>query len=161
MTDMLVRLYALPPVEPALTALGKRGVVIRHAMSYERLEVVRWVEGQFGEGWAGECEAAFSRLPVSCFLATLDGCIQGFACYECTCRGFFGPMGVDPSLRGSGVGSALLLSCLHALASLGYAYGIVGGVEESCMEFYRRVAGAVAISDSSPGVYRDRLRHAP
>ena len=38
----------------------------------------------------------------------------GFACYDVTCRNFFGPEGVAAKERGHGIGRALLLSALHA-----------------------------------------------
>ena len=44
---------------------------------------------------------------------------------ECTRRAFFGPTGVLESERGQGIGKVLLLACLHGLAEMGYAYGII------------------------------------
>jgi len=80
----------------------------------------------------------------------------GFGCYDATCRNFFGPAGVEESLRGRGIGSGILLGCLEAMRAAGYAYAIIGGVGPR--EFYARVAGAIEIPDSSPGIYRDLLR---
>ena len=98
---------------------------------------------------------AFGNQPVSCFVATGGGEILGFCCYETTCRNFFGPMGVSESHRGRGIGKALTLSCLQAMAHMGYAYAIIGGVGPA--DFYRKVAGAAEIEGSSPGIYRHRL----
>src|SRR5262249_36582770 len=95
----------------------------------------------------------------SCFIATASGELRGFACYESTRRNFFGPMGVAAPARGEGIGSALLLGCLHAMAGLGYAYAIIGGVGPA--EFYPRVVGATEIEGSTPGIYRDRLKKCP
>lgn len=69
--------------------------------------------------------------------------------------GHVGRMAVLREARGRGVGSALLLACLHAMAAAGYAYAIVGGAGDDAI--YRDVAGAVAIDGSTPGIYRDRL----
>jgi hypothetical protein len=102
-----------------------------------------------------ESGVAFGRSPVSCFIATAEGGLAGFACHECTCRDFFGPMGVAEPRRGAGIGRALFLSSLHAMASMGYAYAIIGGVGPA--EFYAKTAGAVAIEGSTPGIYRDPL----
>jgi hypothetical protein len=44
------------------------------------------------------------------------------------------------------------------MRAAGYAYAIVGGVDESCAAFYAKVAGAVPIEGSTPGLYSDRLR---
>jgi len=156
MSDMLVKLYELPEVQSHLQKLSGQGVSIRTAMPYEKQQLVTWVRDEFGASWADECDVAFSNRPISCFIATQDGALAGFACYDSTCRNFFGPMGVAPHARGRGIGGALLLSCLHTMAAIGYAYAIIGGVSSS--EFYRRVAGATEIEGSSPGIYRGRLR---
>ena len=155
MADMLVKLYDLPEVKALDKKLKNRGILIRTALAYEKHEVIEWVSNTFGKQWASECEAAFSKLPVSCFIATERGGIIGFAGYDCTCRNFFGPTGVVENKRGLGIGKALLLSCLYAMAADGYAYAIIGGV--SSQEFYAKVAGATIIDGSSPGIYRDQL----
>jgi ribosomal protein S18 acetylase RimI-like enzyme len=155
MPDMLVKLYELPEVEPVVRRLRDQGILIRRAMPSEKPLVVPWVRRTFGARWASECEVAFANKPVSCFIATGSGEIVGFCCYESTCRNFFGPMGVAESHRGRGVGRALTLSCLQAMAQVGYAYAIIGGVGPA--DFYTKVAGAVEIEGSSPGIYRDRL----
>jgi GNAT superfamily N-acetyltransferase len=158
MTDMLVRLYDLPPADRYARALAEAGVVVRAAMPYEREPLVAWVRESFGGAWAGECEAAFAQRPVACRIAVAAGSVVGFACHDVTCANFFGPMGVAESMRGKGIGCALLLACLHAMASRGYAYAIIGGVGNG--DIYRKVAGAVEIAGSSPGIYRDRLARA-
>ena len=155
MSDMLVKLYDLPVVEPLIRKLKDQGIVIRAAMPYEKHDVVEWVRRSFGNGWASECDVAFSHCPVSCYIATEAGAVIGFACYDSTCRDFFGPTGVAEMKRGMGIGKALFLSCLHAMAAIGYAYAIVGGAGPS--DFYARTVGATVIEGSSPGIYRDRL----
>jgi GNAT superfamily N-acetyltransferase len=155
MPDMLVKLYDLPEVERDIKRLGDEGIVIRRAMPSEKHMVVHWVGRVFGAGWASECDVAFANRPVSCFVAAEKGKIAGFCCYETTCKNFFGPMGVAESHRGRGLGRALTLSSLEAMARMGYAYAIIGGVGPA--EFYAKVAGAREIEASSPGIYRDRL----
>jgi len=156
MTDMLVKLYDLPEFEPPLQRLTDQGVVIRRAMAYEKLDVVEWVLASFGRGWAGECDVAFSNHPVACFIATQVGSIVGFACYDSTCKNFFGPTGVVEKSRGLEIGKALLFSCLHAMAANGYAYAIIGAAGP--MEYYEKTLGATRIEGSSPGIYRDPLK---
>ena len=96
------------------------------------------------------------RQPITVFLAVAEGQVVGFATYEATRRGFFGPTGVAPSHRGSGIGKALLLAALWGLADLGYVYAIIGAAGP--VEFYRKAVGAVVIPDSTPGSYTDMLR---
>ena len=153
MTDMLVRLYDLPEVGPLVKKLAEQGMVIRRAMAYEKSLVVDWVRDSFGDGWAGECDVAFSNRPVSCFIATEAGDIIGFACHDSICVNFFGPTVVAEKKRGLGIGTALFLSCLHAMAGHGYAYAIIGGVGPAA--FYADTVGAMPIEGSSPGIYRD------
>jgi predicted N-acetyltransferase YhbS len=156
MPDMLVKLYELPDVEPRLRALQARGVIIRPGMPHEKNRIVAWVRDNFGDGWASESEVGFSNRPVSCLIAIEDGRPVGFAGHECTRRDFFGPMGVLQEQRGRGIGAALLLSCLHALRALGYAYAVIGGAGPT--DFYRKIAGATIIEGSEPGVYGDPLK---
>jgi GNAT superfamily N-acetyltransferase len=156
MTDMLVRLYDLPESGPHVKRLRDKGIVIRRAMPYEKHLVVEWVRDSFGDGWASECDVAFTNHPVSCFAATEAGEIIGFACHDSTCRNFFGPTGVARQKRGNGIGKALFLTCLHAMAAHGYAYAIIGGAGPTA--FYADTVGAMPIEGSSPGIYRDQLR---
>src|SRR5437879_614869 len=127
MPDLLVKLYELPELEPCLAPLRVEGTLIRTAMAYEKSRVLTWVRNTFGEGWAGECDVSFANRPISCFIASRRGALAGFACYDSTCRDYFGPVGVAEEARGRGIGNALLLACLHAMRTLGYAYAIVGG----------------------------------
>jgi len=154
-SDLLVRLYALPPLGPALETLSAAGIIVRRAAAAERRAVVEWARAHGSPGWADECEAAFARLPLACFVALENDALVGFACYEATCRNFFGPELVHPDRRGRGVGRALLLAALHAMRAEGYAYAIIGWA--SSIEFYRHAVGAVVIEGSEPGIYPAKL----
>jgi GNAT superfamily N-acetyltransferase len=152
----LVKLYELPDAGSNRNTPLPHGVHVREAMAYEKQAVVEWVRAQFGPAWGSECDVAFSNRPISCHIATQSGAILGFACYDSTCRGFFGPIGLIQAMRGHGIGRALLFSCLHAMAAAGYAYAVVGGVQDT--EYYARAVGAIEIPGSAPGIYRDRLK---
>ena len=154
MPDLLVKLYDLPevPLGPA----PERAFRVRRAMAYEKTRVVDWVRRQFGEGWASECDVAFASRPISCLIATQDAEVVGFACYDATCKGFFGPVGVEETSRGLGIGTALLVDTLRDMAAAGYGYAVIGGAGSAV--FYAKAAGAVEIPGSTPGIYRDRLR---
>jgi GNAT superfamily N-acetyltransferase len=154
MQDMLVRLYDLPSLEEALDAASRQGVAIRPALTIEKPQVLEWMQANFPV-WVAETEAAFCRSPVSCFVAIRGREILGFACYDATCKNFFGPTGVLEEQRGRGLGRALLLAVLHAQRGQGYAYSIIGGVGPA--EFYARNVGAVLIEGSTPGIYAGAL----
>lgn len=151
MSDMLVPLYNLPGRSP----YNNDSVTIRRALAPEKQVVIDWVKEKFNQRWADECEVAFSRQPVSCFIAIEEGKMIGFACYESTCRNFFGPTGVDELARGKGVGTELLLECMEAMYAEGYAYAIIGGAGPK--EFYEKTIGAIEIPGSKPGIYKGML----
>ena len=158
MADMLVRLYALPDADAAVAHAAKHGVKIRRPEPSERGRVVDWVRTTFTEGWAAECEIAFSSGPPACWIAVRDPALLGFACHDCTRRNFFGPAGVAPAARGLGVGAALTLATLASMRDAGYAYAIIGGVGPEA--FYAKVAGAMPIEGSTPGIYASSASHA-
>jgi GNAT superfamily N-acetyltransferase len=155
MTDMLVKLYDIPDPAPRLRGLERLGIGVRRPMAYEKSIVLSWVSETFGQGWADECGAAFTRRPVSCFVTVNEGAVLGFACYDCTYMGFFGPAGVQKNDRGRGIGTALLLTALKAMAAEGYAYAIIGYV--SSTSFYERAVGATVIEDSGTRAYPPKL----
>lgn len=154
--DLLIRLYDLPDFSKRLDKVKRQAVNIRRARTHEKVQLVEWVLNLFGPGWAGECEMAFGRQPISCLIATQKGEIIGFACHECTCRDFFGPIGVKEDSRNYGVGAALLAQSLMAMTAMGYAYAIVGDGGDQ-QEFYRRVVEIQPIAGSTPGIYADPL----
>lgn len=154
MPDMIVRLYDLPPA-PSREKLDAEGISIRRAMVPDMTAVVEWVREKFGNGWASECTVAFSRQPVSCYVAVQDRKVIGFACHEATCRGFFGPTGVDDAWRGRGIGTHLLFACLQAMHDMGYAYAVIGGAGP--VDFYAKTVGALPIEGSVPGIYQNMI----
>ncbi len=155
MHDMLVRLYALPPLAPTLEACARDGVTVRRALAPEKAAVLAFVRAYFASSLA-EVEAAFAHTPARCFVATRGAAVLGFACHDVTCRNFFGPEGVAAPERGRGIGRALVLATLHAQHAAGYAYAIIGGVGPAA--FYRKVVAAVDIADSTPGIYGELLK---
>jgi GNAT superfamily N-acetyltransferase len=156
MTDMLAKLYDIQDDWSHGRRQAAQGVTLRKPIGPERRLVVEWVSTTFGPSWASETEAAFSNRPVSCFVALHDQSLIGFACYDATALGFFGPGGVAESYRAKGIGTALLLSCLLDMRLKGYGYAIIGDVGP--VEFYRKVVGAIEIPDSTPGFYKGLMQ---
>ncbi len=159
MIDMLVRLYALPESQELYDRVQDAGVILRRPGAYEKHLVEAFVRQNFSPKWVSEVQVAFSRQPISCFIATKDKEVLGFACYETTGRGYFGPTGVGEAARGLGLGKALLFKALEAQREAGYAYAFIGGVGPK--EFYAKAVGAVEIAGSDPGVYVDILPEPP
>jgi|SRR6185369_6838597 GNAT superfamily N-acetyltransferase len=152
MPDLLVNLLKLPAVENA----GVREFNVRRAQPFELTPVRRFVSENFSPNWADEISVGFARQPISVFIATIKREIVGFAGYECTRRGFFGPTGVASAARGKGIGAVLLLESLAALREMGYVYAIIGAAGP--VRFYQKTVGAIIIPDSEPGIYTDMLK---
>lgn len=152
MGDLLVKLYELPKAQELPS-----GFQIKRPLAPEKRTVVSWVEERFGDRWASETELAFSGHPVNCFVALDESSnLIGFACYDTSFKGFFGPTGVEESARGKGIGTALLIRSLEALRESGYAYAIIG--YSGADEYYRKTVEAIPIGDSDPGPYRNWIR---
>lgn len=151
MPDMLVSLLDLPNERELYHSLQLKGIRIQRAMTPDKLRIIEWVKNHFGDGFAGECDAAFCHHPVSCFIAVQNHQILGFACYDATYPDFFGPTAVLESQRGLGIGRVLLVRSLEAMRDIGYAYAIIGGVGPA--DFYSKCVGATLISNSTPGIY--------
>jgi predicted N-acetyltransferase YhbS len=152
--DMLIPLHraGLVPVPEARPG----AVLVRRPLAPEHDGITRWVAKSFSPGWSSEARAALSNRPTTLFIAQRDNALLGFSCYDATARGFVGPIGVLESERGKGLGAALLLACLHDMRTMGYGYAVAGWVGEP--EFFRKVAGAIEIPDSTPGIYAHMLR---
>jgi GNAT superfamily N-acetyltransferase len=152
MADMLVKLYDLPDRAHQLP----EDAAVRRALASEKAFVVPWVRQQFGAGWGAECEIAFGRLPVTCFIALKGKELAGFCVYDSTARGMLGPIGVAEPYQRQGLGRELLLIVLEAMSGSGYAYAAVGWVASEA--FFRHVVDATIIPGSEPGLYKGCLR---
>jgi GNAT superfamily N-acetyltransferase len=149
-------LYTLPAVEPLIAEQASRGITIRRAIAPEKHFVVNWVITHFSAFWGSEVDVAVNHVPPTCWMATEAGSLVGFACYDTSTLGFFGPIGVSEATRGRGTGKALLVATLNAMRCVGYGYAIIGGVGP--VEFYEKTVGATVIPESTPSVYAGMLR---
>ena len=148
MPDMLVNLYDIDNMVKC-----SKGIIIKRVLAPDRYKIVLFVKENFGDAWASECECAFSNSPISCYIALKGTEIVGFACYDATCKNFFGPTGVKEEFRGKGIGSALLKKSLLSMKENGYAYAIIGSVGP--VEFYEKEVNAIIIesSDNNKNIY--------
>ena len=152
--DLLVNLYSRRMAELARQVSAVEAT-IRVALPPEQHIVKDWVRRHFSEYWASEVTAAMAHQPPGCLIATIDGELVGFACYDATARGFFGPTGVAESHRGRKIGQALLCRTLEAMKAQGYGYAIIGGVGP--LEFYANAVGAVPIDGDKEDIYQGLL----
>ncbi len=155
MADMLIKLYELETVGAFLAEQKVHGITIRKPIGPEKLPIIDWVADHFGAGWASETDVALSNQPRTCYVAVKNTNIIGFACYDATALGFFGPIGVVKSHRNKGTGKALMNACLQDMKHRGYGYAIVGAVKGA--DFYKNAVDAMEIPDSAPGIYRSQI----
>ncbi len=156
--DCLVNLYSR-----RMDSLQKRveavEATIRVALPPELHLIQSWVREHFSEYWVSEVTVAMAHQPPGCLVAILDGQLVGFACYDATVRGFFGPTGVAESHRGKNIGLALFYHTLAAMKSHGYAYAIIGSAGP--VDFYVKALGAVPIEANGEDIYQGLLRVPP
>ncbi len=151
--DMIVSLMDLPERKEL------ENIKIKRAFGGEKDKVLDYIRKNFSVSWANEAERSILQDISKCFIATQDGEILGFACYDASARGFFGPTGVTESARGKGVGGALLLKTLESMREYGYAYAIIGWVSDAEM-FYRKMVGAEFIKGGEPenSIYKNMIK---
>ena len=141
--DMIANLTHMPD------CIDVEGVDIKLAYTTDKNRVMNFIRENFSEGWALEAEYAMMQSPRKCFIAVENKQIIGFACYDTTAMGFFGPIGVAKSQRGRNIGQALTLRVLHAMREYGYGYAIIGWVGQA-ENFYRKVVNAEWINGGEP-----------
>ena len=156
MADMLIKLYELEDHWPFVAQQKALGITLRKPIGPEKHDTIAWVADHFSAGWASEADVALSNKPGTCFVAVKDASIIGFACYDATALGFFGPIGVVKSHRNQGTGRALMTACLLDMKLKGYGYAVVGAVKDT--GYYKNTVDAIEIPESSPGIYPARIR---
>ena len=157
MADMLVKLYNIPHSRDIEENLFKSGIRIKKALAPDRSRIIDFSRTCAKDDYSDEVQAAFSNNPITCYIATREKKIIGFACYEATARNFFGPMAVLESERKKGIGKALLLKSLESMQELGYAYAIIGWPAKSAVDFYKKCVNAILVDEKSSGVYKQMI----
>ena len=153
--DLLVNLYSRK-MEALAQRVNSTPATIRVALPPEQHIIKDWVCTHFSEYWVSEVTAAMAHQPPGCLIATIDGQLVGFACYDATARGFFGPTGVSPDQRGKGIGLALLYHTLMAMKAHGYAYAVIGSAGP--VDFYVDAVNALPIPSDREDIYQGLLR---
>ncbi len=133
----MVNLRVLRDITPILDEQRANGVEIRRARMTESDTIAGWVRENINPNWGVVCEVALEQTPPNCYIAYQTSAadeselspetIIGFACYDVVTKGVFGPSGVRENLHDSGgISTALLLSCLHAMAAEENAHAVIG-----------------------------------
>lgn len=150
-TDLLVNLYELPPEETTSSDIRYLRLLSPNIHQLED-----FILAHFSKGWVSEIKVGCYQVNPTVFIAVKGEKIVGFAGYDCTAKGFFGPTGVDPKHQGHGIGKNLLLKTLHAMKESGYAYAIIGGGKGKA-GFYQKCANATLIK-SKESIYSRMIK---
>ncbi|HME82719.1 MAG TPA: GNAT family N-acetyltransferase [Candidatus Eremiobacteraceae bacterium] len=148
-TNMVVEL-AHAPLDTAddEAALARSGITLVNKRGADREEQA-WIRRTFTPTWAKEAYYAWNW-----FARDRAGAIVGFASYEQRHYrwwwlrawshqndvGIFGPVGVNPALRGKHIGCVLTRRALESIKRLGYTRAVIPRVGP--IEFYRRCCNA-------------------
>lgn len=142
--DMIVGLMNLPTYELS------ENIRIKRAFPGDKATILQFIKENFDSPtWVYEAEYAMMQEGGKCLIATENGKLLGFACFDASARGFFGPIGVAKAGRNKNIGTALLIRTLEAMREYGYAYAVIGWVSDAEM-FYRKTVGAEFIHNGYP-----------
>ncbi len=123
--------------EKRLTA---EGITVERAKLTDMEAIGQLAEAEGSAMWRDESGQAYQNEPVSAFVARRAGQVCGFAVHSVSGPGEFGPMLTAASLRGQGIGVALLKRCLADLQRLGYRRAEIIWVGP--ISFYAKVVDA-------------------
>ena len=135
--NLSVDLAATPPARAA-----PDGVEVRRASQDDATALYAFLKRHW-PSWKAEATVALRNEPATLHLAFRDDCVVGFAAADANNlgTGWFGPMGVAPGERGSGIGCVLLHRCLDDLRAQGHDAAVIAWADNA--PFYARCAGAV------------------
>lgn len=130
-----------PDEELERKLLADFSIMVRRASRHDRDAILDFISSEF-HGWEGEVQIALENEPPTIFIAELNGRVVGFSAHECNNMGtgWFGPMGTSKTLRGKGIGRALLLRSLEDLKRMGFKQAIIPWVGP--VKFYHRNCNA-------------------
>ena len=118
-----------------------------------------WIDDTFGGTWSGEAYLSSNAI------VTRDGAPIAFASFDPkratyawlrgegarAGTGIFGPFGVDPAHRGTGIGQAAMTLALFGLHGKGYARALIPAVGgERLIRYYERTTGAAIAEQFDP-----------
>ena len=81
MADMLVKLYNINSFSEQEDRLLEHGVRIKRALAPDKSKIVEFAQTCSNEDYSDEVEIAFSNHPITCYIATKEKKIIGFACF--------------------------------------------------------------------------------
>lgn len=148
--------------EEPINAVMSKDFVTRLPESSERLRITRWLENNFGVGWASEFDTSFRENPPTSMIAIkVIGDDKnpmrepvGFICFDVVRRGMASTFGVISGVAGRYplVARSLMMACFQAMKERGYTYAIFSGMSRR-VGALRAAPGSWTIPGSYPGVF--------
>ena len=145
--DLVVNLYQNKLANNNIPILKDENIVVKRLLTPNSDQLVEFINANFHKGWASEVKAAIYKPNPTCFIAVFKKEIIGFACYDATAKGYFGPTGVNDKYRGLNVGQNLLFKTLLSMKEDGYGYAIIGGGR--IKDYYGKYLDIFVIDDES------------
>jgi len=109
--------------------------------------VLSFISSSFSPAWCTECTTALSHDALFAAFRDNDPTseILGFAAHSGNnaALGWFGPIGVAPSARGTGLGTALARAALADLAARGFRTVTIPWVARDVVRFYTPLVGSL------------------
>lgn len=132
-SDLIVNLY-----DNNLEFKNIEGVTINRIFPTDYDLLNEFIGKHFSKNWQNEVKAGLYQSNPTVFIAVKNHEIVGFAGYDCSAKGYFGPTGVNPQFQKQGIGTALLLTTLKAMKDAGYGYAVIGGAGDKVLAFYSK-----------------------
>ena len=120
--------------------LARMGITVRRACGEDISAAAQFALETFSEGWRIEVAESARFAPPPLFIAIEGARLVGFAAYDVTGPGRFGPMGTHPDYRHRGIGGVLLKRCLRSLRDRGENEAVIVWVGP--IPFYARTVEA-------------------
>jgi len=148
MNDLIVNLYDNNYLEDNYLELTSSEYKVKRLLSPNSDDLISFVKENFTNTWTSEVKSAVYKNNPTCFIVTHNNAIVGFACYDATAKGYFGPTGVKDNYRGKNIGQTLLLKTLRAMKDDGYGYAIIGSVAKTVQGFYAKYIKFITVENN-------------
>jgi len=107
----------------------------------ENKEVLKWIEINFGPFWSIEAKNALKKEDGGVLIAHKNEEILGFSVYGGLHSSRIGPLGVDPKMRGKGIGTMLLFETIKKIRMNGQRIAVIPWVGREVASFYVQLPG--------------------
>ncbi len=129
------------PIAEVGARLAAEGLEVRPVEPADIVPLLTFIRGRFTQDWYRETSGKLADLfggdprPVGVVIARLNGEVVGYAEHRME---RFGPFGVEPELRGRGIGSVLLATTLAEMLKKGFHVAWFMSTDDDAARLYAR-----------------------